>query len=115
MAHFWTRNARKSIKVSKDSDSGLVSIEIFSETLSSSGCAQVRYQQSKMAKYQPCLWRHSQKKQNQEKIFSLQSQRLAKSSGGFNRSLAQSAEELCGGYVNQNIPGSSQFPSTIYS
>jgi len=34
---FWTRNARKSIKGSKDLDSSLVSNENFSETLWPSG------------------------------------------------------------------------------
>ena len=37
--NFWTRNARKSIKSSKDSDSSLVSNENFSETLRPSGWA----------------------------------------------------------------------------
>jgi len=36
--------------LTKDSDSSLVSNENFSETLWSSGLAQVRYQQPKMAK-----------------------------------------------------------------
>jgi len=37
--NFWTRNARKSIKGSKDSVSSLVSKENFSETLWPSGWA----------------------------------------------------------------------------
>jgi len=37
--NFWTRNFRKSIKGSKDSDSSLVSNENFSKTLWPSSCA----------------------------------------------------------------------------
>jgi len=48
--NFWTRIARKPIKVSKDTDSSLVSNKNFSEILLSNGWAQVRYQQAKKAK-----------------------------------------------------------------
>jgi len=48
--NFRTRNARKSIKVSKDRDHSLVSNEDFSELLPSSSWAQVWYQQPKSAK-----------------------------------------------------------------
>jgi len=45
--------------------------ENFSEILPSSGWAQVRYQQPKMAKNLPYCWHHSQKHetQNQKKFF----------------------------------------------
>ena len=59
--NFWTRNARKSIKGSKDSDSSLVSNENFSETLWPSGWA---LDQATLASMNPKLlhlWRHSQK------------------------------------------------------
>ena len=62
--NFWTRNARKLIKVSKVTDSHLVSIENLSEILPSSGWAQARYQQPKIAKNLPYLWRQSQKTRN---------------------------------------------------
>jgi len=52
------------IKVSKDSDSSLVSIENMSEIILSNGWAQVRYQQPKIAKNLPYLWHHSQKTWN---------------------------------------------------
>jgi len=42
--NFWTKNARKSIKVSKDWDSSLVSIENLNVVFLSSSWAQVRYQ-----------------------------------------------------------------------
>ena len=68
--NFWTRNTRKLIKVSIDADCCLVSNESFSEILLSSGCAQVRYQQPKMAKKITHLWCYSQnKKQNPKPKF----------------------------------------------
>ena len=45
--NFWTRSSKKSIKISKDADSSLVSNENFSKILLSSGWAQVRHQQPK--------------------------------------------------------------------
>jgi len=57
--YFWTRNARKLIKGSKDSDSSLVSNENFSETLWQSGWALGQARWAKMTwNY---LWRQSQK------------------------------------------------------
>jgi len=46
-------------------DSSLVSVENLSKILPSSGWAQVKYQQPKMAKNLPYIWRQSQKTQNQ--------------------------------------------------
>jgi len=59
--NFWTRNARKSIKGSKDSDSSLVSNETFSETLWPSSWALGRATCAKMTQKLLHLWRHSQK------------------------------------------------------
>jgi len=70
--NFRTRNARKSIKGSKDSDSSLVSNENFSETLSSSGLALGQATWAKMTLKLLHLWRHSQKIYNPQtnKFFS---------------------------------------------
>jgi len=101
------------IKVLKGADSILVANENFSKVLMSSGWAQVRCQQPKMAKNLPYLWHHSEKKQNPKpkNFFHCRLKRLAKSFEGLNSSLAQSAEELCDWYVNRNIPGFPCFPS----
>jgi len=92
-----TRNARKSIEGSKDSDSSLVSNENLSKILLSSGWALGQATWDKMAKNLPHLCRHSQKTWNPKlkNFFSLQAWRLAKSFEGLNSSLAQSAEEVC--------------------
>jgi len=59
--NFSSRNARKSIKGSKDSDSSLVSNENFSETLWPSGWALCQATWAKMTLKLLHLWRHSQK------------------------------------------------------
>ena len=59
--NFWTRNARISIKGSKDSDSSLVSNENFSETLWPSGWALDQATWAKMTPKLLHLWRQSQK------------------------------------------------------
>ena len=59
--NFWTRNARKSIKGSKDSDSSLVSNENFSKTLWPSGWALGQATWAKMTAKLLHLWRHSLK------------------------------------------------------
>jgi len=59
--NFWTRNVRKSIKGSKDSDSSLVSNENFSETLWPSGWALGQATCAKMTLKLLHLWRQSQK------------------------------------------------------
>jgi len=58
---FWTRNARKSIKGSKDSDSSPVSSENFRETLWPSGWALGQGTWAKMTPKLLHLWRQSQK------------------------------------------------------
>ena len=59
---FWTRNVRKPIKGSEDSDSSLVSNTNLSEILPSSAIwAQGQATWSKMTWNLPHLWRHSQK------------------------------------------------------
>jgi len=67
--NFWTRNVRKLIKVSEDADCSLDSNENFIEILLSSGWAQVRWQQPKMAKNLPYVRRHSQKNKTQNQNF----------------------------------------------
>jgi len=59
--NFWTRNARKSIKGSKDSDSSLLANKSFSEILWSSGWALGQVTWAKMASKLLHLWHHSQK------------------------------------------------------
>jgi len=59
--NFWTRNARKSIKGSKNSDSSLVSNEKFSETLWPSGWALGQATWVKMTPKLLHLWYQSQK------------------------------------------------------
>jgi len=59
--NFSTRNARTSIKGSKDSDSSLVSNENFSETLWTSGWTPGRATCAKMTLKLLHLWRQSQK------------------------------------------------------
>jgi len=61
---FWTRNARKSIKGSKDSDSSLLSNENFSETLWPSGWTVGQVTWAKMTLKLLHLWCHSQKIHN---------------------------------------------------
>jgi len=53
---FWTRNARKSIKGSKDSDSSLVSNENFNEKLWPSGWALGQVTSAKMTLKLLHLW-----------------------------------------------------------
>jgi len=68
--NFWTRNVRKSIKGSKDSDSSPVSNENFSETLWPSGWILGQATWAKMTLKLLYLRRHSQKIRNpQPKIF----------------------------------------------
>jgi len=55
--NFWTRNARKSIEGSKDSNSSLVSNENFSETLWPSGRALGQATWAKMTLELLHLWR----------------------------------------------------------
>jgi len=59
--NFGTRNARKSIKGSKDSDASLVSNENFSETLWRSGCALGQGTWAKMTPKLLHVWCQSQK------------------------------------------------------
>jgi len=59
--NFWTRNVRKSIKGSKDSDSSSVFDENFSKTLWPSGWALGQETWAKMTPKLIYLWRHSQK------------------------------------------------------
>jgi len=58
--NFWTRNARMSIKGSKDSDSSLVSYENFSDILWPSGWALGQVKWAKMTQKLLHVWRHSQ-------------------------------------------------------
>jgi len=68
--NFWTRNARKSIKGSNDSNSSLGSNKNFSEILLPSGCALGQVTWAKIDQKLLHLWRHSQKIHNpQPKIF----------------------------------------------
>jgi len=68
--NFSTRNSRKSIKGSKDSDSSLVSNENFSETLLPSGWTLGQAIWVKMTLKLLHLWRQSQKiRTSQPKIF----------------------------------------------
>ena len=62
--NFWSRNARKSIKGSKDSDSNLVSNENFSEILSLSSWAVGQVTWAKIAPKLLHLCCHSQKIRN---------------------------------------------------
>jgi len=67
---FETRNARKSIKGSKDLDSSLVSSnENLSKILPFSGWALGQVTWTKMAKNLPHLWHHSQKKSKTKNVF----------------------------------------------
>jgi len=59
--NFWTRNARKLMKGSKDSDSSLVSNENLSEILASSSWALGQVTWAKIAKNLAHLWHHSKK------------------------------------------------------
>jgi len=59
--NFLTRNVRKSIKISSDSDSRLVSNENLNELLPSSSWALGQVTRAKMSENLPNLWRHSQK------------------------------------------------------
>ena len=94
--NIWTRNARKSIKGSKDSDSSLVSNENFSETLWPSGWALGQATWAKMTLKLLHLWRKSQKICNPQpkNFFPSGSTRLADPFEPLNSSLAQLAEEL---------------------
>jgi len=69
--NFRTRNVRKSIKGSKDSDSSLLSNENLSKILPSRGWALGQVILAKMAKNLPYLWYHSQRTWNPKlkKIF----------------------------------------------
>jgi len=68
--NFWTRNARKSIKGSKDSDSSLVANENFREILWPSSWALGQVIWANMAPKLLHLWRHSQKSATpKQKIF----------------------------------------------
>jgi len=92
--NFWTRNARKSINGSKDSDSSLVSNENFSETLWPSGWA---LGQATWAKMTPKLLHYdvTHKKSATpypKNFFQVQYTRLANPFEPLNSSLAQSAE-----------------------
>ena len=62
--NFWTRNARKLIKGSKDSDSSLVSNKNFSEIVWPSSWALGPVTWAKMAQWLFHLWRRSQKIRN---------------------------------------------------
>jgi len=67
---FWTRNVRKSIKGSKDSDSSLVSNNNFGEILEPSAWALGQVTLAKMASKLLHLWHHSQKiRKPNQKIF----------------------------------------------
>ena len=91
--NFWTRNVWKLIKVSKDSDSSLVSIESLSKIFPSSSWAQIRYYQPKT--YFTYDIAHKKSKiQNQIIFFHFQTRRLSESFEGLNSSLTQLAEEL---------------------
>jgi len=94
--NFWTRNARKSIKGSKDLDLSLVSNENFSETLWPSCCALDQVTWAKIAPELLYLWCHSQKiwNPNQKMFLRVQSTGLADPFTPLNSSLVQSAEEL---------------------
>jgi len=94
--NFGTRNARKMIKGSKDSDSGLISNENFSETLWPSGWALGQATWAKMTLKQLHFWRQSQKIRipQPKNFFRGQSTRLADPFEPLNSSLAQSVEEL---------------------
>jgi len=67
--NFRTRNARKSIKGSKDSDSSLVSSENFSETLFPSGWALGQATWAKMTLKLLHLWRHKKTCTPRQKFF----------------------------------------------
>ena len=77
--NFWTRNARKSIKGSKDSNSSLVSNENFSKTLWPSSWALGQATWAKMTLKLLHLWRQSQKIRTPQpkNFFHVQSTRLA--------------------------------------
>jgi len=67
--NFWTRNTRKSIKGSKDSDSSLVSNENFSKILWPSSWALGQVTWAKMTQKLLHLWRHSKNLQPPTKKF----------------------------------------------
>jgi len=94
--NFWTRNARKSIKGSKDWDSSLASNKDFSETLWPSSWVLGQATWAKKAQKLLHLWRHSQKIRNRQpkNVFQVQTRRLANLFEPLNSSLAQMAEEL---------------------
>jgi len=74
--NFLTRNLRKSIKGSKDSDSSLASNKNLSRILWSNGW---RLGPGNLSQ-KPTLWHHSQKNETQnQKFFLLQNWRLTKS------------------------------------
>jgi len=77
--NFLTRNLRKSIKGSKDSDSSLASNKNLSRILSSNGWRLGPGNLSQNGQ-KPTLWHHSQKNETQnQKFFLLQNWRLTKS------------------------------------
>jgi len=67
--YFWTRNFRKPIRGSKDSDFSLVSDKNLSEILSSSDWALGQETLAKTDKNLPHLWCHSQKNETQQFFF----------------------------------------------
>jgi len=89
--NFWTRNARKSIKGSKDSDSSLFSNENFSEMLWPSSWALV---QVTWAKIDQNYFTYDVTHKKTKKIFVVQTRRVAELFEPLNSSLAQSAEEI---------------------
>ena len=95
--HFWTRNARKLIEGSKDSDSSLVSNENFSEILWASGWALGQETWAKMNQKLFQLWCQSQKIHNPQPkhIFGVQTRKLADPFKLLSSSLAQSEELWC--------------------
>jgi len=94
--NFLTRNVRKLIKGSKDSDSSLVSIKNISEILWPSGWALSQVTWAKMIPKLLHLWHHSQKIRNPQpkNFFRMQTRRLADSFEPLNSFLVQSVEEL---------------------
>jgi len=67
--NFWTRNARKSIKGLKDSDSSLVFNENFSKMFPFRGWAPGQVTWTKLAKNLPYLWSPSQKNKTKNIFF----------------------------------------------
>ena len=90
--NFWTRNARKSIKGSKGSYYSLESKTTLSHEI---GSLVQRWRHTKTAKI-PQSWRHRPKTPNPNiKLFFILKYKTSRVLKGFNRSLAQSAADLC--------------------